>query len=427
MLGERYELRSRIAAGGMGEVWRAYDSRLLRDVAVKVLLAQLADDPLSRQRIAAEARAAGAVHCEAVVDVYDYGEQTTTSGTLPYLVMELVTGSTVAAELGRDGLRPPTTTETVLADAASGLAAAHRLGLVHRDIKPANLLLTTDHRVKIADFGIARAVDAAGLTLTGTLVGTATYLSPEQVEGQPATAASDIYGLGVVAFVCLTGQPPFRGDGEIATALARLHNDVPPLPATVHPGLRALVLDMLHREPGQRPSADEVSRRVRVLGQGTGAGSRVGPVGAQPTAVLPLAASPHRRTGIRNRAVALGGVLALGAALTVLGFQLSDGNAQPGGSAPAAGSTERPTPTPSATAASRVSAAAGRAGQHHSSASRGGTPAARASVATLAAKSAVALSGPAGGPKHPAKPGHSKPAKPAKAPKPKGPKPGHKH
>jgi hypothetical protein len=281
VLSERYEFVSRIAAGGMGEVWRGRDRRLQRDVAIKVLRAEHADDPDFRSRLHAEAQAAGALNCDAVVDIYDYGEQTDDAGRfLSYVVMELVDGDTVAALLARDGAIGPERTARIVSDTAAGLAAAHERGLVHRDIKPANLLMTREGRVKVADFGIARAANGLAITRAGTMVGTATYVAPEQVQGKPATSASDVYSLGILAHECLSGVPPYRGDGEIATALARVNVEAPALPASVPLWLAALVTAMLDPDPDRRPSAAEVARR-------TGAG----PVEV-PTQVVPIVAPP---------------------------------------------------------------------------------------------------------------------------------------
>jgi eukaryotic-like serine/threonine-protein kinase len=259
-VGGRYRLTSRIASGGMGEVWRARDDRLQRDVAVKLLHPAHADDEAFRTRFKAEARSAAALSCDRVVEVYDWGEQVEADGRwLCFIVMALVDGETLASVIARDGVLDAQRTARLVADTATGLAAAHRVGLVHRDVKPANLLVTADDRIKVADFGIARAKDSLALTATGALIGTATYLSPEQVRGRSATAASDIYSLGVVGYQCVTGQPPFRADGDIATALARLNAPAPPLPPSVPTQLEELIMSMLDPEPGRRPSAVDVA------------------------------------------------------------------------------------------------------------------------------------------------------------------------
>jgi hypothetical protein len=287
VLGERYEFLSRIAAGGMGEVWRGRDLRLQRDVAIKVLRAEHADDPDFRARLHGEARSAGALNCDSCVDVYDYGEQTDEAGRfLSYVVMELVEGDTVAQLIARDGALGTDRTARILTDTAAGLAAAARRGLVHRDIKPANLLVTTQGRVKIADFGIARAANGVAITRAGTMVGTATYVSPEQVQGDPATSASDVYSLGIVAYECLSGVPPFRADGEIATAIARVGAPPPVLASSVPQWLSSLVAAMLDPDPARRPSAAEVAGRTNVVD----ADVPVPPV--TPTAVMPVLPMP---------------------------------------------------------------------------------------------------------------------------------------
>lgn len=262
VLGGRYRLISRIAAGGMGEVWRALDESLGREVAVKVMHSHVAADPSFRTRFRTEARITAALTDPGIAQVYDYGE----SDSVAYLVMELVHGEPLAAILSRNGALDPQVTLDIIEQAAKGLYAAHRNGVIHRDIKPGNLLVTEDGQVKITDFGIARALEAARLTRTGTVLGTAQYVSPEQASGSELTPASDIYSLGVVAYECLAGRPPFTADTPVALVLKHINTPPPPLPETVPQAVRDLVSAMLAKDPAARPAdGAELARRVRAL------------------------------------------------------------------------------------------------------------------------------------------------------------------
>ena len=266
VLDDRYELIERIASGGMGEVWRGVDQILGRPVAIKLLAAAYASDEQFRARFRAEARYAAALSHPGIARVFDYGETSPLGG--PYLVMELVNGEPLSTILEREGRLPAYVTMDIVAQAARALDVAHQAGIVHRDIKPGNLLITADGTAKITDFGIAkaRASRDANLTATGIVMGTALYVSPEQATGATVTGASDIYSLGVVAFECLAGQPPFIAEQPLAIAIMHKHDPVPPLPADVPRPVADLVFAMLAKDPADRPdSARHVADRAQVI------------------------------------------------------------------------------------------------------------------------------------------------------------------
>ncbi|MGA8257119.1 MAG: protein kinase [Nocardioides sp.] len=251
----RFRLDSRIATGGMGEVWRATDTTLGRTVAVKLLKAEFADDPVFRQRFETEARHAAALHHPGIAAVFDVGERTAADGSAhprPFLVMELVEGEPLSQLLraGRD--LDPVAVRDLMAQVGEALGAAHAAGIIHRDVKPANLIVTPQGQVKVTDFGIARAADGVGITRTGAVMGTPQYLSPEQAEGKPSSTASDVYSLGVVTFECLTGRRPFEADSPVATALAHIREPVPDLPDTIPADLAAVVRRALAKDPAER-------------------------------------------------------------------------------------------------------------------------------------------------------------------------------
>ncbi|HEX3707564.1 MAG TPA: serine/threonine-protein kinase, partial [Mycobacteriales bacterium] len=224
LLADRYHLEERIATGGMGVVWRARDERLSRDVAIKLIRPEYADDPTFRERLQLEAKAIAAIRSPHVVRIHDVCEEHDPAGGYrAFLVMELVDGAPLSAVLREGTLALPLTIE-VIRRTASALAAAHEQQIIHRDIKPANLMIDAAGRVTVLDFGIARAADAVALTATDLILGTARYISPEQADGRTATAASDIYSLGVVAFQCLAGRVPFDAGSDVGVALAHLRD-----------------------------------------------------------------------------------------------------------------------------------------------------------------------------------------------------------
>jgi serine/threonine protein kinase len=251
LLAGRYLLEEQIARGGMGEVWRARDTTLDRPVAVKLLHDSLAGDEKAAERFRREALTAAQISHPNMANVFDYIEE----DGQPGIVMELVPGETLAHRLAKKKKIPMREAVRITDDVLSALSAAHTAGIVHRDIKPANILLTPAGEVKVTDFGIARSLSDASLTQTGTVMGTAHYSAPEQVRGESASPATDIYSMGVVLYEMLTGERPYSGDTPIAVAMARLSED-PPHPKELRPtipaALDAVVMRALAREPSDR-------------------------------------------------------------------------------------------------------------------------------------------------------------------------------
>jgi serine/threonine protein kinase len=251
LLAGRYRLVNQIAAGGVGEVWRAEDQMLARPVAVKLLRAEYAQHGETQARFRFEARHAASLSHPAIAQVYDYHEGD--AEFRPFLVMELIDGPSLADVLA-DGPLDSERVMDIVAQAAAGLDAAHQSGLVHRDIKPANLLLTSDGQVKITDFGIAHAAGSAPITRHGQLMGTPAYLAPERVAGQTAGPTSDLYSLGILAHECLAGARPYEGT-PMEIVLAHGQRELPALPWSVPAPVASFIAELTARDPAARPAS----------------------------------------------------------------------------------------------------------------------------------------------------------------------------
>jgi serine/threonine protein kinase len=277
-LGGRYRLDERIAGGGMGDVWRGTDEVLGRTVAVKILLPALLDEPGFAERFRGEARTMATINHPGVVDVYDYGSDQ----QLAFLVMEYVEGDALSRTLSRVGRLTPARTMALVAQAADALQAAHANGIVHRDVKPGNLLVRPNGTLVLTDFGIARSALVGQLTVAGSVLGTASYISPEQASGAVATAASDVYALGVVAYQCLSGHRPFDGATPIEIAMKHVRDTPRPLPADIPPSVRAIVDRALAKDPAARwPTAAAMATVARQAAASLTATSQQ-PVAPQP-------------------------------------------------------------------------------------------------------------------------------------------------
>ena len=270
LLEGRYLVQAKIASGGTSTVYRGLDTRLDRPVALKVMDSRYADDDQFLTRFQLEARTVARLKNPGLVAVYDQG----LDARHPFLVMELIEGGTLRELLIERGPMPPHAVAAVLRPVLGGLAAAHRAGLVHRDVKPENVLISDEGDVKIADFGLVRAVAAAGITSATVILGTAAYLSPEQVRDGTASCRSDVYAVGILAYELLTGRTPFTGDSSLSIAYQRLDNDVP-RPSAVIDGVPSqfdeFVACATARDPADRYAdaiemADDLAAIVEELG-----------------------------------------------------------------------------------------------------------------------------------------------------------------
>ncbi len=292
VLGARYRLVRHLARGGMAEVYVAEDQLLNRTVAVKVLFPELARDEAFVERFRREARAAASLNHHNIVSVYDFGQD---EGSW-FIVMEYVEGRNLRDVIRSEGPMDPARAADLGAEVAAALDAAHAQGIIHRDVKPANVLIAADTgTVKVADFGIARAANARqGLTMPGTVLGTATYLSPEQAQGQAVDFRTDVYSLGMVIYEVLAGRPPFTGDTPVAVAYQQLSQTAPP-PSThnarVPPALDAIVMKAMSKDPADRQaSAQEIREQLlavdRAVGDPDATAAIVPPAPVEATAVI---------------------------------------------------------------------------------------------------------------------------------------------
>ncbi|MEV4755982.1 protein kinase [Micromonospora sp. NPDC049559] len=364
ILSERYRLEDRIAIGGMGEVWRATDVVLGREVAVKILLPSLLADPSFIARFNGEARMMATLRHPGIVQVFDYGEDTLADGgRANYLVMEFVNGEPLSKRIDAAGRLGVPETLGIVEKAARALHGAHGAGIVHRDVKPSNLLVQPNGNVVLVDFGVARSSNITSVTSTNAVPGTVLYMAPEQATGKPVSAATDIYALGAVAYCCLAGHPPFHGENPLEVAVKHLHEDPPPLPDEVPPPVRDLIARALAKDPAERyPDAAAfatAARKARTAPATAATTALVGaaaPVAAGGAAVRKAVArdsntlsempvTPQRSGRSRGPAATVAGVilaalLGLGALAAVLGFGRDHDRPE----------TNSPAPTGSATA-----------------------------------------------------------------------------
>ncbi len=314
VFGRRYRVTERVGSGGMADVYKAVDEVLGRTVAVKVMHARYASDPNFAARFRQEAQAAANLQSPYIVNIYDWGQD----GNTYYIVMEYVRGTDLKSVIQQRGALPAKTVADIGAQVCSALSVAHGYDVIHRDIKPHNIMVSPDGAVKVMDFGIARAGNTT-MTQTGSVLGTAHYVSPEQAQGRPLTAASDLYSLGIVLYEAATGRLPFDADTPVAVALKQV-NETPRPPREIVPaidrGLEAVILRALCKQPTQRYStAEEMRRDLVAVSQGrdpqatavlAGGAAGRGAGETDATAVLPqvgdehIATDPAEGSGLRG-------------------------------------------------------------------------------------------------------------------------------
>ena len=347
LLGGRYEIGATIGQGGMAEVFRGVDVRLGRDVAIKVLRADLARDPAFQARFRREAQAAASLNAPSIVSVYDTGQD---DAGVPYIVMEHVDGRTLREVLQQEGRLLPRRALEITADICAALDVAHGAGIVHRDIKPANVMLTRTGQVKVMDFGIARAASDAGsaMTQTAAIIGTAAYLSPEQARGEHVDARSDLYSTGCLLYELITGGPPFTGDNPVAVAYQHVREEPDPPSAyddTLPEAVDAVVLTAMAKLPVHRYQSAQLMRED-LLRAAAGEPVLARPVGEPVMLLAPasvVGSRPEERRH-RGRALAYGLFalllvgLAVGVALVVRGVLRTDTGLVP---APALGGLDQ--------------------------------------------------------------------------------------
>ncbi len=300
ILGGRYRLVELLGQGGMARIYRGHDNQLDRDVAVKILRSEYGRDPDFSSRFRQEAQNAASLNHPNIVAVHDYGQDE--AG--PFIVMELVDGEDLGAIIKRSGALPPRQAARITAETARALHAAHQRGIVHRDVKPGNIMINREGQVKVTDFGIARALAEAQMTLPGTTLGSVHYFSPEQARGDPASASSDVYSLGIVLYELLTGHRPWEADSAAAVAMARLAGP-PPDPSTIRAGIPAdlVAIDRkaLATEPADRWSAASSMAAALEAFLAGGAVPGVAPMGAAGAAGAGLAGAGLAATSATAR------------------------------------------------------------------------------------------------------------------------------